>query len=203
VSCTLTILRDKHVGQLINLREIPVPGAGEVCQRGNLETTASLLSWVHTRWHVSCPGALYTSMRMSALALFNYTNHITIQTLVSITCPSVLPWCSSIFCNPTVGLYHFQHSVGLIRDSSVGIVIRLVVRPQWKYIFSFPAGARDFSLLWSIQTGSGAHLVVYCMGTKGIFPRAWSDRGLKWVTITLNAWGYACTPQMSSWLALG
>jgi hypothetical protein len=34
----------------------------------------------------------------------------------------------------------------------------------------FPASARDFSLLHSVQTGSGAHPASYTMGTRGCFP---------------------------------
>jgi hypothetical protein len=33
-----------------------------------------------------------------------------------------------------------------------------------------PAGARDFSLLHSVQTGSEAHPTSYRMGTRGSFP---------------------------------
>jgi hypothetical protein len=47
------------------------------------------------------------------------------------------------------------------RDSSVGIVMAGV---------RFPAGTRDFSLLHSVQTGSGAHPASYIMGTGGYFP---------------------------------
>jgi hypothetical protein len=34
----------------------------------------------------------------------------------------------------------------------------------------FPAGARDFSLLYSVQTGHEAHPASYPMGTGGSFP---------------------------------
>jgi hypothetical protein len=34
----------------------------------------------------------------------------------------------------------------------------------------FPAGARDFSLFYSVQIGSGAHPASYPMGTEGDFP---------------------------------
>jgi hypothetical protein len=34
----------------------------------------------------------------------------------------------------------------------------------------FPVGARDFSLLHSVQTGSGARPPSYPMGTRGFFP---------------------------------
>jgi hypothetical protein len=35
----------------------------------------------------------------------------------------------------------------------------------------FPAGARDFSLFHSIQTGFGAHPASYPIGTGGSFPK--------------------------------
>jgi hypothetical protein len=35
---------------------------------------------------------------------------------------------------------------------------------------SIPGEARDFSLLHSIQTGSGTHLASHSMGTAGSFP---------------------------------
>jgi hypothetical protein len=68
-----------------------------------------------------------------------------------------------------------EYSVIRGRDGSVGNdrlrAGRLVVR--------FPAGERCFSLLHSVQTGSGAHPAFYTKGTVGFFPRdkateAWS-----------------------------
>jgi hypothetical protein len=41
--------------------------------------------------------------------------------------------------------------------------------------FRFPAEARDFSLHYSVQTGSGAHPASYTMGTGGSFPRSGMD----------------------------
>jgi hypothetical protein len=60
------------------------------------------------------------------------------------------------------------------RDSSVGIAT------GWTTGVRFPAGARDFSLLHRVQTGSGAHPASYTIGTGGSFPGdkaagAWSD----------------------------
>jgi hypothetical protein len=40
----------------------------------------------------------------------------------------------------------------------------------WTERLPFPAAARDFSLLYSVQSGSGAHLTSYQMGTGGSFP---------------------------------
>jgi hypothetical protein len=42
----------------------------------------------------------------------------------------------------------------------------------WTVGDRFPAGERDFSLLHSVQTGSGNHLASYPMGAGGSFP--WS-----------------------------
>jgi hypothetical protein len=40
----------------------------------------------------------------------------------------------------------------------------------WTPGVRFPARQRDFSLLFSVQTGSGAHPASYSMGTGGSFP---------------------------------
>jgi hypothetical protein len=50
------------------------------------------------------------------------------------------------------------------RDSSVGMAT------GWTAGVRFPAGARDFSFLRSIQDCSGAHPASYPMDTKGSFP---------------------------------
>jgi hypothetical protein len=52
-----------------------------------------------------------------------------------------------------------------IRDSSVNMVTRLRAAG-----FRFPAGTGNFSLHHRVQTGSGAHLASYPMGTGGSFP---------------------------------
>jgi hypothetical protein len=42
---------------------------------------------------------------------------------------------------------------------------------------SIPEGASDFSLFYSVQTGSGAHPASYPMGTRSFFPKgkaAWA-----------------------------
>jgi hypothetical protein len=41
---------------------------------------------------------------------------------------------------------------------------------DWTDGIQFPPGAKDFSLLRSVQTGSGAHPVSYTMGSGGSFP---------------------------------
>jgi hypothetical protein len=41
----------------------------------------------------------------------------------------------------------------------------------WTDRVGFQAGARDFSLLHSIKTGSGAHPASYLMDNAGSFPR--------------------------------
>jgi hypothetical protein len=51
-----------------------------------------------------------------------------------------------------------------VNYSSVGIAT------GWTALVRFPVGAKDFSLLHSVQTGSGAHLTSYPMGTRGPFP---------------------------------
>jgi hypothetical protein len=42
---------------------------------------------------------------------------------------------------------------------------------SWAARARFPVGARDFSLVHSVQTGSRAHPTSYLMGTSGSFPR--------------------------------
>jgi hypothetical protein len=56
-------------------------------------------------------------------------------------------------------------------------IARLVQRPAtgWTTDFLFPAGVRYFSLLHSVQTGCGAHLVSSLMDTGGCFPGSETD----------------------------
>jgi hypothetical protein len=54
------------------------------------------------------------------------------------------------------------------RDGSDGIVT------GWTIGVWFPAGARDFCLLRSVQTGTGSHPASYPMGTGGKAAGAWS-----------------------------
>jgi hypothetical protein len=52
----------------------------------------------------------------------------------------------------------------VIRGSSVGIA------KDWTTGVQYQARARNLSLLHGFQTGSGAHLVSYKIGTRGSFP---------------------------------
>jgi hypothetical protein len=53
------------------------------------------------------------------------------------------------------------------RDSSVGIATGYGLEGN----VPVPAGARDFSLLHSVQTGTAAHPASYPMDTGGPYPR--------------------------------
>jgi hypothetical protein len=55
------------------------------------------------------------------------------------------------------------------RDSSVGRVT------GWTVGMRFPAGARNCSLLHSVETDSGAHPAAYPMGTRVSFPGREAD----------------------------
>jgi hypothetical protein len=59
-------------------------------------------------------------------------------------------------------------------NSSVSIVM------GWMIGVRFPAEARDFSLLHSIQTSSGTHPASYPMGTKGPFPGGKATGAWNW-----------------------
>jgi hypothetical protein len=63
-----------------------------------------------------------------------------------------------------LNLFHFPSRQIMIRDSSVGITT------GWTAEVQFQAGAIDFSLLHSIQTGSVDHPASYPLGTWGFFP---------------------------------
>jgi hypothetical protein len=65
-------------------------------------------------------------------------------------------------------LIYAEHS----QDSSVGRA------KGWTAVVRFPAGARDFSLLPSIQTGCGTHLASYPTGIGGSFPESKADGAL-------------------------
>jgi hypothetical protein len=75
-------------------------------------------------------------------------------------------WSSNPF-RSTLYSYDFKLSLknNLSRDSSVGTETGYGLEGR----FRFPVGARDFSLLHCIQTGSWAHLASYSMGTRGAF----------------------------------
>jgi hypothetical protein len=53
-----------------------------------------------------------------------------------------------------------------IWDGSLGIVTGYWLDCRG----SIPAGTIDFSLLQSVQTGSGAHVASYALGTGGFIP---------------------------------
>lgn len=61
------------------------------------------------------------------------------------------------------------------QDSTVSLMTRLQVGWSWVWI---PEVAWDFSLLQSVQTGSGAHTVSYSVGT-GLPYWVWSTWGIK------------------------
>jgi hypothetical protein len=61
---------------------------------------------------------------------------------------------------------YIPEDINIQRDNSVGIATGY--RPDTGV--RFPAGARDFSLLYSVQMGSGARVASYWMGTGGYFP---------------------------------
>jgi hypothetical protein len=52
----------------------------------------------------------------------------------------------------------------------------------WTAGVLFLAGARDFSVFCSVQTGSEAHPASYPMGTRGSFPQALRGQGMKLTT---------------------
>jgi hypothetical protein len=54
-------------------------------------------------------------------------------------------------------------------DSSVGVALGYRVDDRGSRV-RFPAGARNFSLHYCVQNGSGAHPASYPMGTRGSFP---------------------------------
>jgi hypothetical protein len=78
---------------------------------------------------------------------------------------------------PTIGQYtdpfesglHPHIHVFMSRDSSVCIAIGYGLNGRGSGI-PFPAGAGNFSLHHSVQTGSGAHPASYLMCTGGCFP---------------------------------
>jgi hypothetical protein len=56
------------------------------------------------------------------------------------------------------------------RDSSVGIALGYRLDDRDSRV-RFPTRARNFSLHYRVQNGSGAHPASYPMGTRGSFPR--------------------------------
>jgi hypothetical protein len=67
----------------------------------------------------------------------------------------------------------------LLRRRSWGSSVRWRRGADWTAGVLFPAGARDFSLLNSVQTGSGAYPAFCPMGTGELFPpglkRLWRE----------------------------
>jgi hypothetical protein len=55
------------------------------------------------------------------------------------------------------------------RDSLVGIALGYGL-DNWGSTVQFPARARNFSLHYRVQNGSGAHPACYPMGTRCSFP---------------------------------
>jgi hypothetical protein len=69
------------------------------------------------------------------------------------------------------------------RGTGAGIAQSVLRRATgWTAGVRFPAGAKAFSLLHSVQTGSVAHPASYPMGSMGLFPRGQSGRGVKLTT---------------------
>jgi hypothetical protein len=65
-------------------------------------------------------------------------------------------------------IYYLSAIVDIIVSYSNTLVPRAM---GWKAGARFSAGARDLSLLHSVQTGSSAHPTSYPMGLGGFFPR--------------------------------
>jgi hypothetical protein len=84
------------------------------------------------------------------------------------------------------------------RDISVGIATGCMARVR-------VLAVQDFSLLYSVQTGSGAHLASYTMGTGGSFPGGKAAGAWSWPLTSILCrdrewWSYISTPpHMSSW----
>jgi hypothetical protein len=81
----------------------------------------------------------------------------------------------SCYFIPLTSKYSPQHPV-----SFPGIALSVQRRDTgWTSGDRLPAEATNFSLVYSVQTGSGAHRASYPMSTEGCFPRgkaavAWS-----------------------------
>jgi hypothetical protein len=84
------------------------------------------------------------------------------------------------------------------RDSSVGIATGWTVGAQ------FPARERDYSLLHSVQTGSGVHPASYPMDTGALYPGVKppvheADHSLPFVAEVENGGAIPPLPHTSSW----
>jgi hypothetical protein len=66
-----------------------------------------------------------------------------------------------------------SHPIGAVQPvlfRSVNVYIDVIIATGWTAGARFPTGAKDFSLLHSVQAGSGAHPISYTLGTGGTFP---------------------------------
>jgi hypothetical protein len=66
------------------------------------------------------------------------------------------------------GLFFHKFTSSRVRDSSVGIASRLRAG-RAKSWGSIPGRGNSFSLLYSVETGFGAHLTSYAMSTGDCF----------------------------------
>ena len=89
----------------------------------------------------------------------------------------------SLYCLAVVGLekwlVYIVNTVCAHRkswDSSVTVASELSTGQS---AFGLPAGARDFSFLWNIQSGCGSHPAFYSVGTGGLFLWGYSSWGLE------------------------
>jgi hypothetical protein len=82
----------------------------------------------------------------------------------------------AVYCHSDV--YRLNHSpIRGVREYNIESVImsepgelsRYSWTKNWTAGVRLPAGSRDFFLLHSVQTGSGAHPASYPMGTRGCF----------------------------------
>jgi hypothetical protein len=72
------------------------------------------------------------------------------------------------------------------------------LRAGWSRV-RFQVGAGNFSLLHRVQTGSGAYLASYPMGTSGAFPggrapRREAEHSPQFSAKVKNEWSYTSTP---------
>jgi hypothetical protein len=73
------------------------------------------------------------------------------------------------FCLHVRFLKLFDASVQLTQGSRIAKWYCVGLRAEWSEV-RVPIGARNFSAHHRVQTGSGAHLASYPMGTRGSFP---------------------------------
>lgn len=91
-------------------------------------------------------------------------------------------------------------------DSSVSVATELWTGQS---AFGLPAGARDFSLLWNIQSGSGAHPAFYSvgMGGGGSFFGDTAAGAWHWQLTSsaegTDGWSCTCADYIPTWCRLG